>query len=63
MSFSFGNAFAQNTTTMYPNNTETIQEFEGMEGNNTAIFENDTNISNPVNDLEDSLSINENESN
>ncbi len=63
MSFSFGNAFAQNTTAMYPNDTETIGEFEGIEGNNAAIFDNDTNISNPVNDLEDSLSINENESN
>ncbi len=47
---------------MYPKNTETIQEFEGAEGNNTAIFENDTNTSNPVNDLEDSFSINEYES-
>ena len=63
MSFSFGNAFAQNTTAMYPNDTETIGEFEGIEGNNAAIFDNDTNISNPVNDLEDSVSINENESN
>ena len=59
MSFIFGNAIAQNTSTMYPNNTETIQEFEGAEGNNTAIFKNDTNTSNPVNDLEDSFSINE----
>jgi hypothetical protein len=39
---SFGNAFAQNTTDMYPNDTETIQEFEEIEGNNTAIFENNT---------------------
>ena len=63
VSFSFGNAFAQNTTDMYPNDTETVQEFEGIEGNNTAIFDNDTTISNPANNLEDSLSINENESN
>ena len=63
MSFSIGNAFAQNTTAMYPNDTETVKEFEGIEENNTGIFENDTSISNPVNDLEDSLSINENESN
>jgi hypothetical protein len=62
MSFIFGNAIAQNTSTMYPNNTETIQDFEGAEGNNTTIFENDTNTSNPANDLEDSLSINEYES-
>ena len=26
MSFSFGSAFAQNTTDMYPNNTETVQD-------------------------------------
>ena len=63
VSFSIGNAFAQNTTAMYPNDTETVQEFEGIEGNNTGILENDTSISNPVNDLEDSLTINENESN
>lgn len=63
MSFSFGNALAQNTTTMYPNNTETIQEFEAIEGNNTAIFVNDTNISNPANNLENSLATNENQSN
>ncbi|MDN5845533.1 MAG: hypothetical protein L0H53_04580 [Candidatus Nitrosocosmicus sp.] len=63
VSFSFCNAFAQNTTDMYPNDTETIQEFESIEGNNTAIFENDTSISNPANNLEESLSINENESN
>lgn len=48
---------------MYPNDTETIQEFEGIEGNNTAIFENNTILSNPANNLEESLSINENESN
>ena len=63
MSFSLGSAFAQNTTDLYPNNTETVQDFEGISGNNTGILENDTTISNPVNDLEDSLSINENESN
>ena len=28
MSFSFGNALAQNTTSMYPNNTETIQDWK-----------------------------------
>ena len=63
MSFGLGNAFAQNTIALYPNDTETVGDFEGIEGNNTAILENDTTISNPVNDLEDSLSINENESN
>ncbi len=62
------NGFAQNstnssTTSLYPNNTETIQEFENEEGNNSAILSNDTNISNPANDLENSLATNENQSN
>jgi hypothetical protein len=48
---------------MYPNDTETIQDLEGIEGSNDAIFANDTNISNPGNDLEDSLATNENQSN
>jgi len=38
MSISFGNAFAKNTTTMYPNNTETFQELEAVEGNNACNF-------------------------
>lgn len=63
MSFSYGIAIGQNTTSLYPNDTETIQEFEQIEGNNTQIFDNDTNISNPSNNLEDSLQINENQSN
>ena len=63
MIFSLGNAFAQNTTEMYPNNTETVGDFEVIEGNDTAVLDNDTTISNPANDLEDSLSINENQSN
>ncbi|WP_458746982.1 hypothetical protein [Candidatus Nitrosocosmicus sp. T] len=63
MSFSFGNALAQNTTSMYPNNTETIQDLEAIEGSNNAIFANDTNISNPANNLENSLATNENQSN
>lgn len=63
MSFSLGNAVAQNTTDMYPNDTETVGDFEVIEGNNTAVLDNDTTISNPANDLEDNLSINENQSN
>lgn len=63
MSFSYDNAIGQNTTSLYPNDTETIQEFEQIEGNNTQILDNDTNISNPSNNLEDSLQINENQSN
>lgn len=63
MSFSLGNAVAQNTTDMYPNDTETVGDFEVIEGNNTAVLDNDTTISNPANYLEDNLSINENQSN
>jgi hypothetical protein len=37
---------------MFPNNTETATEFEDViEGNNTAILENDTDIGNPNNTL------------
>ena len=61
-SISSGNAIGQNTTSLFSNDTETLQEFEHLEGNNTQILDNDTNISNPGNDVEDSLSINENES-
>lgn len=61
-SISSGNAIGQNTTSLFSNDTETLQEFEQLEGNNTQILDNDTNISNPGNDVEDSLSINENES-
>jgi hypothetical protein len=33
---------------VFPNNTETATEFENViEGNNTAVLENDTNIGNP----------------
>ena len=63
VSFSLGNAVAQNPTDIYPNDTETVGDFEVIEGNNTAVLDNDTTISNPANDLEDSLSINENQSN
>ena len=42
----------QTTENMFPNNTETATEFEDViEGNNTAILENDTNIGNPNNTL------------
>lgn len=42
---------------------ETSQEFEQIEGNNMGIPDNDTNISNRINDVENSLSIKEHESN
>jgi hypothetical protein len=42
----------QTIENMFPNNTETATEFEDViEGNNTAILENDTNIGNPNNTL------------
>ncbi len=42
----------QTTENMFPNNTETATEFEDViEGNNTAILENDTDIGNPNNTL------------
>ena len=42
----------QTTENIFPNNTETATEFEDViEGNNTAILENDTNIGNPNNTL------------
>ncbi len=42
----------QTTENMFPNNTETATEFEDViEGKNTAILENDTNIGNPNNTL------------
>ena len=63
VSFSIGNAFTQNTTAIYPNDTETVQEFEGIEGNNGPVNLGMNLLLVMVNDLEDSLSINENESN
>ena len=42
----------QTTENVFPNNTETATEFEDViEGNNTAILEDDTNIGNPNNTL------------
>ena len=42
----------QTTENIFPNNTETATEFEDViEGNNTAILENDTDIGNPNNTL------------
>jgi hypothetical protein len=45
--------FSQQTTdNVFPNNTETATEFENViEGNDTAVLENDTNIGNPNNTL------------
>jgi hypothetical protein len=42
----------QTTENVFPNNTETATEFENViEGNDTAVLENNTNIGNPNNTL------------
>ena len=46
-------------TPQFPNNTETATEFaDVIEGNDTAIIANDTNISNTNNTLADSTDVN-----
>lgn len=51
-----------NTSSTAANNTETLQDFEQIEGSDSLILSNDTNISNPNNNIDDSLSVNENQS-
>ena len=57
--------YAQSITNGNPSNmtTETAAEFEEIEGNNTMILENDTNIGNTNNSLFNSLERNQEESN
>ena len=50
-------AVAQTTGTTDPG-AETVEDFEKIEGNNTAIITNDTAISNPNNTLLDSTEMN-----
>jgi hypothetical protein len=50
-------AIAQTTETNDPG-AETIEDFEKLEGNNTAIIRNDTVISNPNNTLLDATDVN-----
>ena len=50
-------AIAQTTETSDPD-AETIEDFEKMEGNNTAIIRNDTTTSNPNNTLLDATEVN-----
>jgi hypothetical protein len=50
-------AIAQTTETNDPG-AETIEDFEKLEGNNTAIIRNDTVISNPNNTLLDATEVN-----
>jgi hypothetical protein len=64
LSLGYANGFnfvvAQTTETPDPG-AETIQGFEKFEGNDTAILENDTTISNPNNTLLDATEVNEEE--
>ncbi len=59
------NAMAQdeNQSQVFPNNTETVGDLENLTGSDQGIISNDTTISNPGNDVENSLATNENQSN
>jgi hypothetical protein len=59
------NAMSQteNQSQEFPNNTETVGDLENLTGSDQGIIANDTTISNPSNDLENSLATNENQSN
>ncbi len=65
-SIAFNDAVGQgvvvNQSTVFPNNTETVQNLENLTGSDSAILANDTNISNPNNTLENSLATNEKQS-
>ncbi len=59
----FNNATGQdNQSTVFPNNTETVQNLGSLEGSDSGILSNDTNISNPNNTLGNSVATNENQS-
>ncbi len=58
-----GQGVIENQSTTFPNNTETAQDLENLEGSDSAILANNTDISNPNNTLENSLATNENQSN
>jgi hypothetical protein len=59
------NAMAQteNQSQQFPNNTETVGDLENLTGSDQSIIGNDTTISNPNNNLDNSLATNENQSN
>jgi hypothetical protein len=59
------NAMAQteNQSQEFPNNTETVGNLENLTGSDQSVIGNDSTISNPNNDLENSLATNENQSN
>jgi hypothetical protein len=58
------NAMAQteNQSQEFPNNTETVGNLENLTGSDQSIIGNDTTISNPNNNLDNSLATNENQS-
>ena len=58
-----GQGVIENQSTVFPNNTETARDLENLEGSDSAILANNTDISNPNNTLENSLATNENQSN
>ena len=57
-----GQGTVENQSTVFPNNTETDQDLSTLEGSDSGILSNDTNISNTNNTLENSLATNENQS-
>jgi hypothetical protein len=57
-----GQGVVENQTAVFPNNTETEQDLSNLEGSDSGILANDTNISNTNNTLENSLATNENQS-
>jgi len=59
------NAMAQteNQSQQFPNNTETVGDLENLTGSDQSVIGNDTTISNPNNNLDNSLATNENQSN
>lgn len=64
ISVSFNDVLAQNNmSSMYPNDTETLQDFNNITGSDQSLMANNTDISNPNNNLDNSLSTNENQSN
>ena len=50
-----GQEVIENQSTTFPNNTETVQDLENLEGSDSAILANNTDISNPNNTLENIL--------
>jgi len=56
-------AQTENQSQQFPNNTETVGDLENLTGSDQSVIGNDTTISNPNNNLDNSLATNENQSN